>query len=254
MNPLLQLKSSIHTLRTTVPNKLIEREEFYSRVDHPQQKHFETFVSEDVNGDIAHPFLDGKNNKLIRGFKSKSTGAKISFLGSNNIVFLGPHSRFNNASIRITASNSIFYFGAFSTVESLTAILSGTDGKIEFGDHCMLSARIIVDRSDHHSIYDASTGLKINFDQDVVVSDHVWIGRDVRISKGSRIGSDTVIGQAALISGELSAGCAYGGVPARCLRENITWSRMSSPSVHEMTETDRHDRFLKAVEAVKARM
>lgn len=248
------LLSALQSLKEIIPGKLVENEKHYTEEKHKNQQHFRSFISEEASGNILHPSLNGTNNTLIRGYKSESTGASISFQGSNNIVFLGPHSRLNNASIRITSNNSIFYFGAFSTVESITVLLSGNDGKIEVGDFCMLSARIIIDRSDHHSIYDATTGQKINFDQDVVISDHVWVGRDVRISKGSRIGRDVVIGQSALVVGELSPGCAYGGVPARCLRENITWSRMNSESIKEMEESKRHEIFLKNVENIKSRI
>jgi acetyltransferase-like isoleucine patch superfamily enzyme len=235
------------------PGKLVEALGYYSEQSSKFAGSLRVFCSAQVKGDVSHPTLAGKGNALIRGYKSESNNSKISFSGQNNIVFFGPHSRVNNSDIRITANNSIFYFGAFSTVESMTVILSGDEGKIEIGDYCMLSARIIIDRSDHHSIYDTETGERINDDKDVTISDHVWISRDVRISKGSWVGSNSVVGQASLVTGRLESGNAYGGVPARCLREGITWSRMKSNSIKDMEKSDRHINFLKSVQFIKDR-
>ena len=243
----------LQRLKLAVPGKIIENSGFYSRVSGTNTAASVVFSSDHVTGEILHPIASGKGNTVIRGHKSESNKSKISFTGNNNIVFLGPHSRLNNADIRITCSDSILYFGAFSTVESMTVILSGDGGKIEIGDFCMLSARIIIDRSDHHSIYDTKTGQKINSDQDVVISDHVWISRDVRISKGSFVGKDSIIGQASLVTGSVKSGCAYGGVPARCLREDVTWSRMKAGSLDEMENSDRHKRFIKSVVDIKLR-
>lgn len=247
------LGNILKRLKTAVSGKIIENAGFYSMAPSANAASPVAFMSDNVKGEILHPIASGKNNTVVRGHKSESNKSRISFTGNNNIVFLGPHSRINNADIRITCSDSILYFGAFTTVESITVILSGDGGKIEIGDFCMLSARIIIDRSDHHSIYDTKTGQKINTDQDVTISDHVWISRDVRISKGSFVGEDSIIGQASLVTGNVKSGCAYGGVPARCLREDVTWSRMKAESLDEMENSERHKRFLKSVEDIKLR-
>ena len=246
--------SIIQKLRSEIPGKLVEDHNFYSGKATQHNDKLVQACSDGVSGELLQHSISGKGNVIIRGKNSSSSKSSLLINGDNNIIFLGPHSRLNNSSIRITCSNSIFYFGAFSTVESMTALLSGNDGKIEIGDFCMLSARIIIDRSDHHSIYDLSTGHKINEDRDVEISDHVWISRDVRVSKGSVIGKNSIIGQASLVTGTLKSSCAYGGVPAKCLREGVTWSRMKSNSIEEMENSDRHKSFLLSVEDIKNRM
>lgn len=247
------LPKALERLIANSKRDLVETQHYFQEIKSQNSNVLSCFRSSNVKGDIAHPSLSGKGNVLIRGCNSESINSKISINGNNNIIFIGPHSRLSNADIRISCSNSIFYFGGFTTVESMTTILTGDEGKIEIGDFCMLSARIIIDRSDHHSIYDSATGQKINLDQDVIISDHVWIGRDVRISKGALIGKDSIIGQSSLVTGQTLPGCAYGGVPAKLIREGVTWSRMKCNSLEEMLESDRHKKFLKAVEDVKQR-
>lgn len=210
--------------------------------------------SDQVQGSLTRSHVSGSGNLVLRGFGSEAHGSKLNIEGSNNLVFLGPYSRLQNADIRIQSNDNLFYFGAFSTVESMIVMLSGPNGMISIGDTCMLSARIIIDRSDHHSIYDVTSGQRINIDQDVTIDDHVWISRDVRISKGARIGRDAVIGQASIVAGQLAGGSIYGGVPAKCLRENITWSRMKADSWQAMQDSKRHRDFLARVEALKQRI
>ncbi|MBF8651968.1 hypothetical protein IRZ81_14310 [Pseudomonas putida] len=247
------LPKALERLIANSKRDLVEKQNFFQEIKSQNSKVLSCFNSSNVKGDIAHPSLSGKGNVLIRGCNSEAINSKISINGDGNIIFIGPHSRLSNADIRINCSNSVFYFGGFTTVESMTTILSGDEGKIEIGDFCMLSARIIIDRSDHHSIYDLATGNKINLDQDVIISDHVWIGRDVRISKGASIGKDSIIGQSSLVTGKTLPGCAYGGVPAKLIREGVTWSRMKCNTLEEMKESDRHKKFLTMVEDVKQR-
>ena len=147
------IEKLLQRIKQAVPGKIIESSGFYSRVFNTNTTSPVVFSSDHVKGEILHPIVSGNGNTVIRGHRNESNKSKISFTGNNNIVFLGPHSKLNNADIRIMCSDSILYFGAFSTVESMTVILSRDKGKIEIGDFCMLSARIIIDRSDHHSIY-----------------------------------------------------------------------------------------------------
>ncbi|BDM24253.1 hypothetical protein KMS_R40100 [Pseudomonas sp. LRP2-20] len=247
------LQAALDRLTAKSRSELVEAVQHFNENKSANPSVLSCFASTQVKGDITHPALAGKGNVLIRGSNSESNNSKISINGNNNIIFLGPHSRLSNADIRINCNHSILYFGGFTTVESMTTILSGDEGKIEIGDFCMLSARIIIDRSDHHSIYDTATGQKINLDQDVIISDHAWIGRDVRISKGAFIGQDAIIGQSSLVTGHVLPGCAYGGVPAKLIREGVTWSRMKCDTLDQMRESDRHQKFLKSVEHIKSR-
>lgn len=118
----------------------------------------------------------------------------------------------------------------------------------------MLSARIIIDRSDHHTIYDSATGLRINEDRDVTIGDHVWISRDVRVGKGVVIGRDAIVGQGAVVVSNLDAGTLNVGVPARTIRQGVTWSRMMAASLAEMEASQRHRDHLERVADLRRRI
>jgi acetyltransferase-like isoleucine patch superfamily enzyme len=52
----------------------------------------------------------------------------------------------------------------------------------------------------------------------------VWIGRDVIVTGHVDVGHDAVIGAKSLVRGQkVAPHTAVGGVPARVLREGVTW-------------------------------
>lgn len=242
----------IHLIIETIAQQGYLTEPLSSYSISENRPEFNLYESTEVNGKIKINANHGKNNHVLCGRNSQiAENSKIDFSGNNNLVIIGAYSSFLGADIRVIGDNNIFYFGAFSTVGSIIVMLTGQEGKISIGDFCMLSSRIIIDRSDHHSIYDLSTGEKINQDQDVNISNHVWIGRDVRINKGSRINKNSIIGQGAIVAGELSENTLFAGVPARAIRSNVTWSRMKSNNLQEMESSQRHQDFLVKVEKFK---
>ena len=57
----------------------------------------------------------------------------------------------------------------------------------------------------------------------IVIGDHVWIGVNATILKGVRIGSGAVIAAGAVVVRDVAPNSLVGGVPARVLKENVTW-------------------------------
>ncbi len=53
----------------------------------------------------------------------------------------------------------------------------------------------------------------------VEIGDNVFVGMGVRILKGTKIGSDSVVGAGSVVTGEIPAGVIAAGNPARVIRE-----------------------------------
>jgi acetyltransferase-like isoleucine patch superfamily enzyme len=239
-------------LAAACPDWLIEPLAAYQDAEAPDGALLHSAVP--VSGALSVMMARGHDNHIFRGWRSSAKGGRIYFAGSRNIVFIGPHTRFNGADVRVIGDDNIFLFGGFSTVESMIVMLTGTGGRISIGQHCMLSARIIIDRSDHHAIYDSATGLRINEDRDVAIEDHVWISREVRVGKGVTIGRDAIVGQGAVVVGSLDAGTLNVGVPARAVRQGVTWSRMIAASLADMEASQRHRDDLQLVAGLISRI
>ena len=57
----------------------------------------------------------------------------------------------------------------------------------------------------------------------IVIGDHVWIGSNVTILKGVSIGDGSVVAAGSIVINDVPAGSLVGGVPARILKEEISW-------------------------------
>lgn len=84
--------------------------------------------------------------------------------------------------------------------------------------------------TDFHSIYSCDkTDTVLNENRSVIVGSHVWIGVGAQILKGSKIGMNSVVGAASLVSGLFeSSNQIIAGNPAKCVREHIIWSADST--------------------------
>ena len=95
--------------------------------------------------------------------------------------------------------------------------------RIEIGDACNISWQCLFMDSDFHKIYDRSSGLQINQQEPIYIGNHVWIGCNCIILKGTHIGESIVIAAGSVIAKELKEShCIY--TSSTCLKRNIEWS------------------------------
>ena len=94
--------------------------------------------------------------------------------------------------------------------------------KIQIGHGCLISRMVFIFDADHHPIYNEA-GEQINQPKPVIIGDHVWIGLQSVIVRGSKIGEGAVIAANSLVGGRIKAGTMASGNPARSYSE-IKWS------------------------------
>ncbi len=84
---------------------------------------------------------------------------------------------------------------------------------------------------DMHRLEDLATGARINpFGARIRLGRHVWVGRDATVTGHVDIGEGSVVGMQSMVRGQkIPPNTAVGGVPARVLREGITWSKDDAP-------------------------
>lgn len=90
------------------------------------------------------------------------------------------------------------------------------DGKIEIGDNVMFGAGVTI----------ATVGHPINprmreymYTAPVIIEKNCWIGANVTICPGVRIGENSVIGAGSVVTADIPANCIAVGNPCRVLRE-----------------------------------
>jgi len=93
---------------------------------------------------------------------------------------------------------------------------------IKIGSDCAISWGVTIIDDDHHEIVYNPENKKTK-SASVYIGNKVWIGCNVTILKGSKIGNNCVIAAGSIVSGNFPSHSLIGGNPAKVLRENVDW-------------------------------
>jgi maltose O-acetyltransferase len=138
--------------------------------------------------------------------------------------------------VRIGYYPSPHFFSAYAHLEarageSLIEIGDGTQinngfvaiaekSSIKIGDNCLIGTRCEIYDSDFHAL--AKSGREsgqAHQCRPVVIEDDVFIGSNVRILKGVKIGHGAVIGNSSVVTRDIPPFCVASGVPAVVRRQ-----------------------------------
>ena len=202
---------------------------------------------------------------IVNAEKSQMVNSKINFYGKNNILFVEDGVTLKKSTINFNKDNSVVYLsrnrhdcllncsvnngntvyiGRDCYINGVMNLIASEGKNIIIGDDGLFSFGIWVRTADPHLVYDVNTKERINYSQSVLIGDHVWLGQQSLILKGTQIGSGSVLGGGTIVAGKhLLSNAAYGGNPARLIKEGIFFS---GECVHGWTpeETKRYDRML----------
>jgi len=158
-----------------------------------------------------------ENQVFVNSSKSRMLNSSIEFRGKSNILFVEDgvvlkNSRIifnhNNSVVYLSKSrhvyilkcfinnNSVLYFGKdcyFNDTSHMNTIISESKNVI-VGDEGLFSFGIWLRTADPHLLYDVENRERINQSKSIFIGDHVWIGQQSLILKGTQIGSGSVLG------------------------------------------------------------
>lgn len=175
--------------------------------------------------------VKGANNKLTILANCRLRNLRIEIFGNNNTIEIGESVMvYEKGWLCIEGDNCMISIGRKTTIGSADIFCGESDTTILIGEDCMFSRDIGMNTSDFHSIIDISTGKRINPPKDIIVGNKIWVGNNAFISKGSKVGAGSVIASRAFLSGkEFHANTVIAGLPAKVIKENVTWIREKLP-------------------------
>ena len=184
-------------------------------------------VKKEIDGRmLKKDYPDGKyedaRGNIIRFDKSLPDNIRISFRGKSNEIIIEKKLVIDNLFIRM-GNNGFCKIG--ENTEIIGAKFFVSYSRLLIGNDCLFSTEVIIRTHDAHHIFDLETNQRINFSKDVIVEDNVWIGHRVSLLGGAKIGRGSVIGSNAVTSSRFGDHQIIAGNPARCIRENICWSK-----------------------------
>ncbi len=114
---------------------------------------------------------------------------------------------------------------------NMSVDIRAAEGKAIYIGHNCLFANPRVYNSDFHGIYNMQDGTRINPARDIRIGDHVWLGMNSLVLKGSEIGNGSIAGAGAVVSGVQPPYSILAGNPAVVKKRNVTWTNRIFPQI-----------------------
>ena len=150
----------------------------------------------------------------IKGSKKES----VLFVRPNGkLIVNGTVRLLSGATLQVQKEASIEIGEAY--INHNVTIIAANNMKL--GNGLLISRNVTIFDSDFHKIID-STDKQINTARNVEIGDHVWIGVNATLLRGTSIGEGTVIGAGSVVGGKIKEGTMAAGNPARSYSE-IKW-------------------------------
>lgn len=172
--------------------------------------------------------VKGNNCHITIEKCTKIDGLNFRIYGSNKTIFLGASTKKirNLKFTSIRGSHQRLHIGEHFGCGGVDIQMNDGNESCTIGNDCLFSWGIKLRTSDGHSVIDLTTNRAINLPRDISIGDHVWVGEDVKILKGSNIQNDSVVGSSAIVTKPFfETNVIIAGIPAMIIKRDITWDR-----------------------------
>jgi len=139
---------------------------------------------------------------------SKTRKARL-LLGSHVILY-------RDTGFYLDSAEAVVEIGDHTFLNRRTEVMCKRHVRI--GSHCAISWDVTISDTDYHALEGTETT------RPVTIGDRVWIGSRATILKGVTIGDGAVVAAGAVVSKDVPPRTLVAGVPARVVRENVSWS------------------------------
>lgn len=198
-------------------------------------------IDQDMKGVDLKVSLNGrKDNAIVLGGPRQNTRGRLWIGGDSNVVIVsetGVKPLVMNWEMH--ATRSAIFVGPGATAGGLHMYLEGDQDSVQIGDDCQFSWGVWLRTADSHAIFDVETGEVINSPKAITIGPHVWLGQDVLVMGGAKIGAGAIVGARAVVTGSLQETSIAVGTPARVVRSGVSWSRSTKPTDDHVGELRR---------------
>lgn len=203
------------------------------------------------DNNICSPSLSIKvrnDSRIIIGSDTRLSG-RITCFSDNWDLIVGSNCKLTGVNIDFHRQ-SFMEIGSNTTMYGDVSISVGYQESLKLGKDCMIAESVMLLCGDCHAIFDINTGNRINghnatnSKKDILIGDHVWLGKKSSVLAGSKVGDGAIIGANAVVKGTYPNNVIVVGNPSKIIRKNIAWSRnymseeISSCEYYSKTEED----------------
>ena len=169
--------------------------------------------------------IKGNGNRITVKKGAIVSDTKIYMRGDDHHLFIDSNCKYKGGSFYFEDHGCCIEIMEGSTVESAHIAVTEPEKKISIGKNCMLATNIEFRTGDSHSIMDAKTNKRINYAQNIEIENNVWIGANVTILKGVKIGAHSIIASGAIVTSSLPNNSIAAGIPAKVVKSDVYWLR-----------------------------
>lgn len=143
--------------------------------------------------------------------------------GDGNRILIEAGGELRNLRLWIKGNNCEIRIGSQLIFNGGRIVCAGNGNGVSVGDDCMFAEGIEIWASDTHPVYQEDK--LINPSRPVCIGNHVWIGTNAMVLKGSRIADGSIVGMGSLVRGEIPADSMAVGNPARIVKSGVRWDK-----------------------------
>jgi acetyltransferase-like isoleucine patch superfamily enzyme len=145
------------------------------------------------------------------------------FVGNSNAEVKFGENSSGNYDLRLWRGCKVI-IGNNTTANGMIIVCADSD--FITGSDCMFSSGILIQSADQHGLVDLRTGeIFNNKNRQIVLGDHVWLGRNSTLMPDVNVGNGSIVGTGAIVTSDVPEKAIAVGVPARIVRTDVTWSR-----------------------------
>jgi|SRR5882724_3247917 len=126
--------------------------------------------------------------------------------------------RFNGGDIILTGEGRI-KCGKGSYIGSYSTLLAYRDCEVVIGEGCSISYNVRMYTHSSDADQDFSISPVKEKVGNIIIGNYVWIGANVFISPGVRIGDNAIVGANSMVTHDVEPFTIVGGVPAKFIRK-----------------------------------
>lgn len=130
---------------------------------------------------------------------------------------LGDFKIFSGASVYVNKEATLKLGSGYSNNHLTLHCYAG----IDIGEDVAIAEQVVIRDSDNHFI---SSEPPCPMCAPIRIGNHVWVGVRATILKGVTIGDGAIIAAGAVVTHDVPPHCLAAGVPARVVREGVSWS------------------------------
>jgi acetyltransferase-like isoleucine patch superfamily enzyme len=171
--------------------------------------------------------IKGDRNYIQIAEGSLLEGVTFSIRGDDHTILIGRNCSFGpGSSMYLEDCRGVITIGENSTFGQVHIASTEPGSKIEIGSDCMFANDIDIRTGDSHAIVSASTGERLNYAQDVMIGNHVWVAAHCVLLKGVHISDDSIVATGSVVTKKFNEKhIIIAGNPAIVVKEEINWTR-----------------------------